>query len=137
MVVSFLVSYVLQEPIGGKVASEPLATRRLVGRGGHSEKLRALDISALRISDLLARGAAALPSRRHVAEAHVAAAPGHLGRALAHTMRSPARVLRPREVPQILVRSRELGTPDGRGCSAEAQPAVEARARRIVGPPAD
>jgi len=49
MVVSFLVSYVLQEPIGGKVASEPLAARRLVGRSGHGEKLRALDISTLRI----------------------------------------------------------------------------------------
>src|SRR2546430_13114601 len=136
-VVSFLVSYVRQEPIGGKVASEPLAARSLVSRRGDREKLGALDIAALRIGDLLARGAAALPSRRHVAEAHVAAAPGHLGRALAHAMRSPARVLRPREVPQILVRSRELGTPDGRGCGAEAQPAVEARARRIVGTPPD
>src|SRR5438552_3110789 len=96
MVVSFLVSYVLQKPVRGEVAPEAFAPRRLVGRGGHGEKLRALDISTLRISDLLARGAAVLPSRRHVAEAHVAAAPDHLGRALAHTMRSPARVLRPR-----------------------------------------
>src|SRR2546430_7784530 len=137
MVVPFLVSYILQEPIGGKVASEPLAARSLVSRRGDREKLSALDVAALGIGDLLARGAAALPSRRHVAEAHVAAAPGHLGRALAHAMRSPARVLRPREVPQILVRSRELGAPDGRGCSAEAQPAIEAGKRRVVGTPAD
>src|SRR5947207_14837462 len=95
MVVSFLVSYVLQEPIGGKVASEPRAARSLVSRRGDREKLGALDVAARGIGDLLARGAAALTSRRHVVEAHMAAPPGYLRRALAHAMRSPAPVLRP------------------------------------------
>src|SRR5436853_117995 len=88
------IAYVLQKPVGGQIAPQPLAPRRFVGGGGHREELDALDIAALRVGDLVSRSAAADPAAHHVAEAHVAVLARHLGRAAAHTIRFPAGILR-------------------------------------------
>src|ERR1044072_8168315 len=101
--VSHSISYVLQEPVRRQLAPETFATRRLVGRGGHRKELCALDVAALRVGDLVARSPAAHPAVRHIGEADVAARARHLRRAPAHPVRSPAGILRAREVSQILL----------------------------------
>src|SRR5258706_2386168 len=97
------IAYVLQEPVGGQVASQAFAARGLVSHGGHGEKLRALDVAALRVGDLLRRKAAALPAGDDVAETHVVAVAGHARRAPAHPVLAPSRVLRAREVTDVFV----------------------------------
>src|SRR5258706_12133458 len=136
-IVSSSIAYVLQKPLGGQVASEALAPCRFVGRCGHREKLRALDIAPLRIRDLVPRKAGADPALDHVAEADVAALARHLGRALAHPIRFPPGILRARDVAQILVGRGELGPPHGRRRGAQPQSPVETGKRRVIGPPAD
>src|SRR5206468_3215715 len=121
--------YVLQEPVRRQIAPEPLAPRRLVGRGGDREKLGALDIAPLRKRDLVPGGAAADPAARHFGEADVFALARHLRRASAHPVRSPPRILRPRHVSQVLVGGGELGPPHGRGRRSQAQRPVEAAKR--------
>src|SRR2546428_6209923 len=104
------IAYVLQEPVRRQFAPQPLAARRLVGRRGHGEELHALDVAALRVRDLFPRGAAANPAADHVAETEVVAAPRDLGCA-ALAMRSPAGILRARDVSQPLVGGAELRPP--------------------------
>src|SRR5260221_9709536 len=132
-IVSSSIAYVLQKPVGGQLASEPLAPRGFVGRCSHREKLRALDIAPLRIRELVPRSAAAGPAPDHVAEADVAAR--HLRRAPARLF--PPRILRARDVAQILVCRGELGPPHGRRRRAQPQSPVETGKRRVIGPPAD
>src|SRR5262249_53544663 len=50
---------VLQEPLGGDLAAELGAARRFVHLAGDRVELGALQVAALRISDLIGRGAAA------------------------------------------------------------------------------
>ena len=52
-----LVADVLQEPFGGNLTAEAGAFRKLVNFSGYRVKLGALQIAALRIGDLLRRGA--------------------------------------------------------------------------------
>src|SRR2546426_601674 len=131
------IAYVLQEPVGGQIAPEPLAPRRLVGRGGHGEELHALDIAALRIRDVLPRRPAAGFAADHVAETDIVAHSGHLRRAAALPLLSPAGILRAGDVSQPLVGRAELRPSHGRGRRAQAQRPVEAGKRRVVGPSAD
>src|SRR6266850_5913975 len=94
------IAYVLQKPVRRQLAPEAFAARRLVGRCGDREKLSSLDIAALRVGDLAARGAAAHLAARHVGEADVPAPARQ--RAPAHRVRAPAGILRARDVSQVL-----------------------------------
>src|SRR6266851_3501783 len=131
------IAYVLQEPVRRQFAPEPLAPRRLVGRGCHGEKLHALDIAPFRIRDLVSRRAAANLAGDHVAETDVLTSPGYLRRAAALPLLSPAGILRTGNVSQPLVGRAELRPSHGRGRRAQAQRPVEARKRRVIRPPAD
>src|SRR5712691_2393003 len=130
------IAYVLQEPIRWEVAPEPLAARRLVGHGGHGEKLRALDVAALRIRDLVPRAAAGDLAADHVAETDLDALSCRPRRA-AHPARLPAGILRAREVSQNLVGRGELRPSHRRRRGAQTQRPVETGKRRVIGPSAD
>src|SRR6266568_3559809 len=131
------IAYVLQEPVRRQFAPQPLAARRLVGHGGHGEKLHTLDIAALRIRDLFARAAAANLAADHVAETDVVAMPRDLGCAAALAVRFPAGILRAGNVSQPLVGRAELGPSDGCRRSPEPQRAVKPTERRVIRPSAD
>src|SRR5262249_61971876 len=53
-----LVPDVLQEPFGGNLAAKPRAPHRLVDFAGDRVELRALQVAAFGIGDLVGRGAA-------------------------------------------------------------------------------
>src|SRR6266568_1794001 len=131
------IAYVLQEPVRRQFAPQPLAARRLVGHGGHGEKLHTLDIAALRIRDLFARAAAANLAGDHVGETDVVAMPRDLGCAAALAVRFPAGILRAGNVSQPLVGRAELGPSDGCRRSPEPQRAVKPTERRVIRPSAD
>src|SRR5580704_5457768 len=64
---------VLQEPFGRNLPAEAGAPGELVDLAGDREELRALQVAALRIGDLLAAGAALDPALRQVGERHAPA----------------------------------------------------------------
>src|SRR5258706_14953245 len=126
----------LKEPLGRELPTKPVAPRRFVDRAGDGVKLRALDVTALRIGDLLRRGPPGRAAGDQVAEADLAriGAPGHARRRAIGAERGPARIRWARGVAEIFVGGGVLGTADPRRRRAQTQPPAEAAAGGHVGP---
>src|SRR5258706_16364034 len=126
----------LKEPLGRELPTKPVAPRRFVDRAGDGVKLRALDVTARRIGDLVRRGPPGRAAGDQVAEADLAriGAPGRARRRAIGAERGPARIRWARGVAEIFVGGGVLGTADRRQRRGQTESPVEAPARSLLRP---
>src|SRR5215510_10959193 len=126
------ISDVLQEPFGRDLATEPGAARRFVDLAGDRVELGALQVAALRIADLIGRGAAG-----HLALHKVGERDAFVGQRVAVYAPAPPAIAmlalqRARLIGNVLGVGRELRMPDRRRGVAETQIDIKpAQALRI------